>query len=191
MRALVTGGVRSGKSRIAESLLATGAERAVTYVAAGPSRDDQDWARRVEAHRARRPANWTTVETTDLCAALDAAAGPVLIDCLGTWLTARLDALDAWQAPAEQWEPVLRAEIDAFVDAWSRTTTAVAVSNEVGWGVVPPYRSGRIFADHLGLLNQRVADRSTLVILAVAGQALRVKDEVPRLGDRPGDYLEA
>ena len=91
-RVLVTGGVRSGKSRHAEALLAEHPH--VVYVATGLTTEedpDPDWAARLAAHRSRRPATWTTLETRDLAAALRSAEGPVLVDCLGTWLTAVLD----------------------------------------------------------------------------------------------------
>ena len=87
MRVLVTGGVRSGKSCHAESLL-TGP---VTYLAPGPVQDGADWAARIAAHRARRPVDWTTVESHDLVGVLARTDGHVMVDCLGTWLTAVLD----------------------------------------------------------------------------------------------------
>src|SRR5438045_3858175 len=107
MRVLVTGGVRSGKSAHAESLLAD--RPAVTYVAAGPvpGPDDAEWAERVAVHAARRPAHWSTWESTSLSALPD---GPVLVDCLGTWLTAQLDDL-GWEIDA------LEARLDALVTA--------------------------------------------------------------------------
>ena len=78
MRILVTGGVRSGKSTHAESLIG---DEAATYVAAGPTPDteaDPDWTARIAAHRARRPASWTTRETQDLALAVREAGQPVL-----------------------------------------------------------------------------------------------------------------
>lgn len=96
MKVLVTGGVRSGKSGHAEGLLEH--EESVTYVAPGPTPDDDpdpDWAARIVAHRARRPATWTTLESRDLAAALS-LDGAVLVDCLGTWLAAVLDEAEAW-----------------------------------------------------------------------------------------------
>ena len=119
-RILVTGGVRSGKSRHAESLLLPPAlpeDTPVTYLACGPRRDDADWAERVAAHRARRPATWTTVEDPDAAAVLRDRRGPVLLDCVGTWLTATLDALHAWDAPAPQWRPALDEAVDELVAA--------------------------------------------------------------------------
>ena len=92
---LVLGGVRSGKSRHAELLLADAPT--CTYVAPGPVLDDADWAARVAAHRARRPAGWRTAETADLAAALRAHPDdPALVDCLGTWVTRLLDDAGAW-----------------------------------------------------------------------------------------------
>lgn len=180
MRVLVTGGVRSGKSRHAESLLLPphlpeAAE--VTYLATGPQRDDPDWAARVRAHRERRPASWWTVETPDAAAALRAASAPVLLDCLGTWLTAQLDDLQAWEAPEEDWAPALEARIDDLESAWRATDRVVAVTNEVGWGLVSEHRSGRIFADRLGWLNQRLAASADRVDLVVSGQVLTVKGD--------------
>lgn len=178
MRILVTGGVRSGKSRHAESLLLPphlpeGA--GVTYLATGPQRDDADWAARVAAHQKRRPTSWSTVETPDAAAALAQTDRPVLLDCLGTWLAAQLDELDAWDAPESEWGAALDERIDRVESAWAASDHAVAVTNEVGWGVVPAHRSGRVFADRLGLLNQRVAISADRVDLVVAGQVLTIK----------------
>ena len=172
-RTLVTGGVRSGKSAYAERLLAGRA--AVTYLATGPVPDpatDPEWAARIAAHRSRRaPLGWTTIETTDPARSARAADGPVLLDCLGTWLTACLDELEAWQRPASAWQPAWEERVAAFVGAW-READVVGVTNEVGWGVVPEHRSGRLFADLLGRLNQRVAAVSDEVVLLVMGRPI-------------------
>lgn len=179
VRTLVTGGVRSGKSRHAEALLLPPhvvAGSPVTYLATGPQGDDADWAARVRAHRERRPGSWTTVETTDAAAALVAASGPVLLDCLGTWLTAQLDELAAWEAPEADWGTALDERINALESAWLSSPHVVAVTNEVGWGVIPEHRSGRLFADRLGWLNQRLAATADRVLLIVAGQVLTVRD---------------
>jgi adenosylcobinamide kinase/adenosylcobinamide-phosphate guanylyltransferase len=164
MRVLVTGGVRSGKSAHAEGLLVD--RPAVTYVAAGPvpGPDDLEWVTRVAAHTARRPAHWSTVESTDLPAVLGGNE-PFLVDCLGTWLTTQLDEL-GWD------EQELPARVDALVDAVAGCSDLVIVTNEVGAGVVPEHRSGRIFRDQLGLLNQRVAAVCDQVHLVVAGRVL-------------------
>ena len=105
---------------------------------------------------------------------LRSADGPVLLDCLGTWLTACLDELDAWQRPAADWRPAWEDRAASFVRSWrDRTTDVVAVTNEVGWGWSPNTRSGRLFADLLGRLNQQVAAASDEVVLDGDGSADR------------------
>lgn len=175
MKTLVTGGMRSGKSRCAEELLA--AAPAVIYLAPGQPADpgkDAEWAARVAAHQARRPATWRTVETLDVAEALGQAAHPTLVDCLGTWLAGHLDHVGAWDDRAG-WEQELEQKIDTLVAAWaSAAQRLVAVTNEVGMGLVPEHRSGRVFTDLLGTMNQRIAAVSDEVILVVAGRRLRL-----------------
>ncbi|GAB3998745.1 bifunctional adenosylcobinamide kinase/adenosylcobinamide-phosphate guanylyltransferase [Nocardioides marmoraquaticus] len=174
MKVLVTGGVRSGKSRHAETLLG---EQPATYVAPGPTTaedPDPDWAERVAAHRERRPAAWTTLESRDLAAALS-TPGPVIVDCLGTWLSAVVDAAALWEAPSEQVHAHVGALLDDAVGALDAATgPVVLVTNEVGLGVVPSHRSGRLFRDLLGTVNQRVATACDEVHLVVAGRVLRL-----------------
>jgi len=168
-RTLVLGGARSGKSGYAEELLA--AAPAVTYLATGGVREgDPEWAERVRLHRARRPSSWRTVETVEVADALRTAENPVLLDCLGTWLTARMDLHRVWDGGALDG---VHADIDELVAAW-RVCPApvVAVSNEVGSGVVPPTASGRLFRDLLGVLNARMAAQSDRVVLMVAGRPM-------------------
>ncbi len=173
---LVTGGVRSGKSTKAESLLSQALS--VTYIAPGPLPDpiaDPDWAERVAQHRARRPDFWTTVETTDVGAAVAHAPGAVLLDCLGTWVAAMMDELGGWDRPADEWRPDLDRRVGEFLQVWATTPgPLVAVTNEVGMGVVPEHRSGRLFRDLLGRVNQQVAAVSDDVLLVVAGRVLRL-----------------
>jgi adenosylcobinamide kinase / adenosylcobinamide-phosphate guanylyltransferase len=166
MRVLVTGGVRSGKSTHAERLY-DGVD-GVRYVAPGPTYDDADWAARIAAHRARRPASWSTLETHDLATAL-AHDGPVLVDCLGTWLTAVVDEAGLWEAPSDEVlaHVLSLAEVDLPTDV-------VLVTNEVGLGVVPEHRSGRLFRDLLGTVNQRFAAACDEVHLVVAGRVLKL-----------------
>lgn len=173
MRTLVTGGVRSGKSRHAEGLLA--AEPAVTYVAAGPVYDDADWAARIAAHKERRPATWSTEETRDLAGVLRRASGPVLVDCLGTWLTGLIDEAGLWEAPVGEVEEHALGRLDELTAALGDATAPVVlVTNEVGLGVVPEHRSARLFRDLLGTINQRVAAVCDEVHLVVAGRVLRL-----------------
>ena len=175
-RILVTGGMRSGKSRYAERLVA--GDGPVTYLAPGPVPDpqvDAEWAARITEHQRRRPATWTTRETLDLAETLRTAPPPILIDCLGTWVAGLVDRRGAWGVPLASWRPAFEAELAGLVDAWrSVDGLAVAVTNEVGWGLVSEHRSGRVFTDLLGWTNQAVAAASDEVVLLVAGRPLRL-----------------
>jgi adenosylcobinamide kinase/adenosylcobinamide-phosphate guanylyltransferase len=154
-RVLVLGGARSGKSLEAERHLL--AEPDVVYVATAQVRDDPEWDERVAAHRARRPAHWTTLEAPDLPALLGEEGPPLLVDCLTLWLSGG-------------------GEPDALVPAWRRARRrVVAVSNEVGSGVVPATASGRAFRDALGRLNAAVAAESDEVWLVTAGIPARLR----------------
>ncbi|WP_017614320.1 bifunctional adenosylcobinamide kinase/adenosylcobinamide-phosphate guanylyltransferase [Nocardiopsis salina] len=176
-RTLVTGGARSGKSTEAEVRLL--AEPRVVYAATGPCPDpaqDPEWAGRVQQHVERRPWWWHTEETSDLAALLLRARGAVLVDCLGTWLAAAMDRHGMWadEVPAEA-EETLEAEVRALLEAWRGTRAyVVAVTNEVGSGVVPATRAGRLFRDHLGRLNQWVGAESEDVVLAAAGRVVEL-----------------
>ncbi|GAA2151954.1 adenosylcobinamide kinase /adenosylcobinamide-phosphate guanylyltransferase [Humibacillus xanthopallidus] len=172
---LVTGPVRSGKSRHAEHLMAH--EPAVTYVATGRRADlaDPEWTRRVEGHRVRRPMSWRTVETSDVVGVIGSAGGPVLVDCLGTWLTALVDDT-GWHdldAAADRVAKEGRALVEVL-----RTprVPVVVVTNEVGWSLVPTTASGRFFQDELGRLNAAVAAVVSHVHLVVAGRVLDLSD---------------
>lgn len=160
MITLVLGGTRSGKSEVAETLLA-GTPDPVTYVATGRVTDG-DMAIRVAAHRARRPAGWATVEAgADLGGVLGGLTGHVLVDSLGTWIAGHEDL-----APDT---PGLCAALGTRAEGRGDT---VIVSEEVGLGVHPTTEVGRRFADALGTLNQAVAAVSDRVLLVVAGRVL-------------------
>ncbi|MFI9413359.1 bifunctional adenosylcobinamide kinase/adenosylcobinamide-phosphate guanylyltransferase [Nocardia gamkensis] len=172
---LVLGGARSGKSAFAEDI-AVRAGGPVRYLAtAVPDPADHDFAERIATHRGRRPAGWSTVESADPATILAEPAPPpalTLIDDIGTWLTARIDARDAWDAPRGTVCP----DTDALVAAVAAYTgDLVIVSPEVGMGVIPATRSGRLFRDEIGILNQRLAQVCDEAFLVVAGLPLRLK----------------
>jgi adenosylcobinamide kinase / adenosylcobinamide-phosphate guanylyltransferase len=173
-RVLVTGGVRSGKSRYAESLFS--AETAVTYLTPGyPADHDPEWTARVAAHQLRRPLSWRTVESLDVATALANTETPVLIDCLGTWLTRLIDSWKAWEESDAAIAAKLDPEVAALVSAVAaHQAEVVIVTNEVGWGVVSQYRAGRVFADNLGRVNQQIAEVCDQVVLLVAGRPLKL-----------------
>jgi adenosyl cobinamide kinase/adenosyl cobinamide phosphate guanylyltransferase len=171
---LVLGGIRSGKSEYAESLLP--ANGPVRYIATAETSDvdDPDWSARVEAHRRRRPDHWTTEEIgkdPDALASLILAAAEtdtLLVDDIGGWVTAQLHAepdADATDAA------VLAAPILALSAAvGAARARVVLVSPEVGLSVIPPTRLGRDFADAVGAANRALAAACQAVVLVVAGQ---------------------
>ena len=176
-RVLVLGGSRSGKSRHAEQLLAD--EAPVTYVATAQGDPaDAEWTARIERHRARRPAGWSTVETTDPAKLIhQAAAGALLIDSVTTWLAQVMDDCGCW-SPAKPEDAELRLgdALDTLAGAWAAAAVrVVAVSDEVGSGIVPATASGRWFRDTLGELNQRLAATADEVWLVTAGIASRLR----------------
>ena len=179
MRALVLGGIRSGKSQWAEGAI----ERAVTptqpvrYLATGTvTADDPEWSARVAIHRERRPAHWSTVESQDVATQLRAESDTAtLVDDIGGWLVAVMDRRDAWTGGA------VSMDVDDLVAAIGAFRGPLAlVSPEVGLTVVPATQAGRRFADELGVLNQRLAAQCDRVVLVVAGQPLTVKDTSTR-----------
>ncbi len=166
------GGVRSGKSRFAEErALRAGGENVLYVATAVVSADDTDLARRVEAHRERRPPGWGLLELAGggLGPVLDAAEGwdAVLFDGLTLWVSARM--LDGGE------DGVLR-ELDRFLQsAASLRAPLILVSDEVGLGGISESMAGRVFTDLLGLANQRVASAAGEVHLCVAGIPTRIK----------------
>jgi adenosyl cobinamide kinase/adenosyl cobinamide phosphate guanylyltransferase len=168
---LVLGGTRSGKSRYAEDLLP--ADAPVRYLATARRIDgDTEWDARLDAHRARRAPAWITVETSDVAGLVRAGGTPLLVDDLATWLTGVLDDTGAWDGPGHGVDEKV-AELVAAVAA--TPGRVVLVSAEVGLGVVPGTRAGRLFRDELGALNAALAAVSDEVVLLVAGLPLRLR----------------
>lgn len=166
---VVIGGARSGKSRLAESLVAATA-RPRTYIATAQAWDDEMRAR-INAHRDGRDG-WRTVEEPhDLPAALAAlpADGVALVDCATLWLTNRMLA-DA-DLPAEE-----TALLAALATA---PCPIVVVTNEVGLSIVPDNALARAFRDAQGRLNQRMAAQAGLVVAVWAGLPLPLKGRLP------------
>jgi adenosyl cobinamide kinase/adenosyl cobinamide phosphate guanylyltransferase len=163
---LLLGGARSGKSALAVRL-ARESGRAVTFVATAMPSDDE-MAARIARHRAERPPEWTTVEEPlELARAVrEAAADETLVlDCLSLWVANLLEA----GRSEEQIEDDGRAAAAATA---VREATTVAVSNEVGLGIVPVSPLGRRYRDVLGRVNAEWASAADRTLLVVAGKAL-------------------
>lgn len=171
MKTLILGGVRSGKSALAERL-ARASGLVVTYAATAQAQDPE-MRRRIEAHRRRRPSDWQCVEEPlHLAATLQACAGReccLLVDCLTLWLSNLLLAENEAQFESEREAllellPGLAGEL-------------ILVSNETGLGVVPKGEINRRFCDEAGRLHQRLAQGCDRVILTIAGLPQVLKGE--------------
>jgi adenosylcobinamide kinase/adenosylcobinamide-phosphate guanylyltransferase len=163
MKTLILGGVRSGKSRLAERLAAASG-RAVTVLATATIADEEMRAR-IAAHRARRPPEWSVVEEPiALAAALRAHARAdrcLLVDCLTLWLTNLLTTADS---------TALARERDALLATLPPLPGRILlVSNETGLGITPLGALARRFGDEAGALHQALAQACDQVILTVAG----------------------
>ncbi len=199
MLSFVLGGVRSGKTRMAESL-AQSEGRPVTYVATGKAVDDE-FRIRIEEHRLRRPAGWETVEEPTAVGAVIAArpGRTLIVDCLGFLVTNVLfgepfDPEGGGQSAAgDDGRPALELVEELAAAACRHDGLVIVVSNEVGQGVVPPYPAGRLFRDTLGKANQIMSTRASRVYYLVAGIPLVLKDlAVPgETARRPGPIMAA
>jgi adenosylcobinamide kinase/adenosylcobinamide-phosphate guanylyltransferase len=182
MVVLVTGPVRSGKSRLAVRMAQQfGGD--VCYVAtAALDAGDPEWAARIRRHRADRPASWTVLETADRPAEVltnllrsSTPEKTFILDSLGTWLAAHIPPInDGAQVPVL--EEALQHRVDELLDALVQApATVIAVSEETGWGIVPAYPAGRLFRDVLGRFNQVLAQRAQRAYLVICGHAFDLK----------------
>jgi adenosylcobinamide kinase/adenosylcobinamide-phosphate guanylyltransferase len=157
----------------------------VTYVAtARRDPDDDEWVERITAHVARRPPAWRTVEPApgELTAVVATATAPMLVDDLATWLTGVLDEVAAWDGDRAALDTAARHADDLVAAVTHCAARLVLVSAEVGLGVVPETRSGRLFRDELGSLNASLAAVCDEVLLLVAGIPMSIKTKQPEAG---------
>lgn len=183
---MVIGGARSGKSSFAQGL-ATGTGRRVCFLATAEARDGE-MQQRIHHHRLARPDDWKTLELEHgrHLGHIDLQGEVILFDCFTVYLS-NLMAANGLDWPVEEEDLLPEAEVMELmertegealrmVDALREAVgMLVVVSNEVGMGLVPPFRLGRIFRDLAGRLNQRLAERADRVYLVVAGLPLCIK----------------
>ena len=168
---LITGGARSGKSRIAEGrVLSFGAP--LCYVATGAS-GDAEMAERIARHRERRGPEWETLEEPLLLPEAlrerDGRYSAFLVDCMTLWISNLLFRHE--ENPGEVLSAVRRLveTLPALV------TPVVLVTNEVGMGIVPENRLARLFRDLAGEANEIIAAAADEVYVAFSGISLRLK----------------
>lgn len=175
MLTLILGGARSGKSRYAQSLCA--GDEPIFYLAtARVDLTDEEMVARIARHRDDRPRHWRAIEEpleiTERIKSKVPAGGKVLVDCVTIWLSNFMwEERDAARDAREQ--SVLR-KVEDFA-AIARDRDVVAVSNEVGGGVVPDNPVGRAFRDLQGSVNQLLARKADQVVLVIAGLPLTLK----------------
>ncbi len=168
---LILGGARSGKSRLAEAIIAQ-KNGAAIYVATAEARDEE-MAQRIADHRLRRGRNWRTREiplelTRDLPGLLQSEE-PILVDCLTLWLTNLMLA-----------KREIEAEVGALIAGIALARgPLVLVSNETGLGIVPDNALARRFRDLSGIMNQRIAAMADNVLFVAAGLPLVMKGRDP------------
>jgi adenosyl cobinamide kinase/adenosyl cobinamide phosphate guanylyltransferase len=167
---VLLGGARSGKSSAAQ-WLADAVHRRVVYIATATA-GDNEMAERINRHRSERPADWTTIEEPTQ---LDAAIGSVsdgetiIIDCLTLWLTNMMGAGET--------ESIILASAEATAaNAARRSGETIAVTNEVGLGLVPPNPMAREFRDIAGRVNRLWVRHSHRAGFVVAGRILRLEE---------------
>ena len=171
----LVGGARSGKSALAVALARDAGEGGPVWVVVTAEAGDDEMVERIARHRAERPRQWSTIEAPrsldDVVAAVDSAApsAVVLVDCLSFWVANRVMAgdcagdIEADARRAAQW-------------AAARDGLVIAVSNEVGSGIVPDNALARTFRDCLGRINAIWSTSASRAYLVVAGRALALAD---------------
>jgi adenosylcobinamide kinase/adenosylcobinamide-phosphate guanylyltransferase len=184
---LVLGGVRSGKSRLAQQI-ASAASR-VTFIATAPrSGNDAEMTGKIDRHIADRPNTWTTIEEplhlADAIQSASAYAGAILVDCLTLFASNLMSVHHKSESESEYQRDANHPEVAALCAVLAQPPCEIVlVSNEVGSGIVPAFASGRQFRDLLGEINQRVAAVAGNVLFMVAGLPLVLKGTVPK--ERP------
>ncbi len=167
---LITGGARSGKSRLAERIVSSFGSP-IGYLATCEARD-AEMDQRIIRHRERRGAEWTTLEEplrlTETLVAADGRFNAILVDCITLWLSNLLLTHDD---PVK----VLTVVRDFAVSAPRLATPLILVTNEVGMGIVPENRLARLFRDLAGEANELLAATADEVHLVVSGIPLKIK----------------
>jgi adenosylcobinamide kinase/adenosylcobinamide-phosphate guanylyltransferase len=174
------GGARSGKSGLAVAL-AQASRLPVSFLATAEAHNEE-MTERIARHRAGRPAEWTTIEEPlELAGAIDrvAADSCLVLDCLSLWVANLLER------GAEDGLIEERAR-EVAGRAAARSALSVAVSNEVGLGIVPVTELGRRYRDVLGRVNALWAEAASRSALVVAGRVLQLESVDSWLGRLDG-----
>lgn len=162
---LITGGARSGKSRVAVSL-ATRSDWPVAFVATATA-DDDEMSQRIAAHRVERPSGWATIEEpVDIVSAIGPLSreSTVVVDCLTLWTSNLLLA----GMGSDEIERRARRASQALLEF----ENPIVVTNEVGSGIVPDNPLARTYRDDLGRVNAVFGEAFHRVLFVVAGRVI-------------------
>ena len=178
---LITGGARSGKSRFAQEL-AIRVNESVLFVATAQA-GDEEMQERIQRHKKARPASWNTLEaTTNIGSQISqeiAGARVVIIDCIALLVNnifSQYSDPNGEQTAAPLIEEKVIGEINELVECINKTDARfIIVTNEIGLGLVPISRIGRLYRDVMGKANQRLAQEAEEVYLMVAGLPVQIK----------------
>ena len=171
VKILVTGGAASGKSDYAIQAADSLPGQKKYFIATAQPLDDEMKAR-IKRHKAKRAKNWQTVEEPiDLAGALtgvDTDGSVVIVDCLNLWTSNLLEKNDS------EFHEAL-SKLASVVALFSGSL--IAVTNEVGMGIVPADPTTRLFRDRLGAVNREIAKVCKSVVLMVSGIPIQIKGD--------------
>jgi len=164
---LITGGQRSGKSKMGEKMALSLSSNPV-YLATAHIWDEE-FRNRVEIHRQRRGPQWSDIEEERWLSKHQIEGRVVLVDCITLWLTNFFfDYQDVDKA--------LQTAKDEFDRFTAQDATFIFVTNEIGSGAVSENKVQRQFTDLQGWMNQYVAERADEVFLMVSGIGVKIKE---------------
>ena len=161
----ISGPTRSGKSEFGEFLISK--QEYITYIATSKQRpEDQEWQERINKHRNRRPEKWKLIEyTPDICLEIQSIEEneAILIDSLGGVVEQNI------MSNNQEWELFQKSFVKTLL---LKKHGIILISEEVGWGIVPPTPIGHLFRERLSILYYLISQHSTKRWLAVNGTAI-------------------
>ena len=168
----ITGGTKSGKSEFAE-YLGKKIEK-ITYIALSELRpEDENWQKKIQQHRKRRPKEWKLVETNNLIRTLKIEHGSILIDSIGGFIMENINKKD------KEWNKKVSLLIDHLK---LRENNTLIVGEQVGMGLVSEYEIGNKYIERLGFLQKKITQISKENWLTLNGRAIRLDNislEIP------------
>ena len=163
----ITGGTKSGKSEFAEHLAKD--SKNLSYIALSENNPiDEEWQKKINLHRKRRPIDWKLIETTDLLNTLIQEEGPLLIDSIGGFV------MESIEKNQNEWSTKMHSLISLLM---KRNNITYIVGEQVGWSLVSEYKIGNTYIERMGELQKRITNISKDNWLAINGRAIKI-DEI-------------